>query len=78
MQDCFKLHKSKETMRPKPTDKSIRYVIRQLEKDAGLVAKEMHVTRRRVQRLWAEYLKTGVTHQQRQADQPRSASSQSA
>ncbi len=75
MQDYFKLHKSKETVRPKLTDKSIRYVIGQLEKgtDTGTVAKEMHVTRRHVQRLWAEYLRTGTAHRQRPAGQPRSA-----
>ena len=47
------------------TDKSIRYAIRQLEKgrDTKTVAKELNVTQRRIQWLWAEYLKTGViTH----------------
>ena len=60
-------------MRPKLTDKPIRYIVRQLEKDrdAKVVAEEFDVTQRHVQRLWAEYLKTGTAHIQRPAGQPK-------
>ena len=55
------------------TDKSIRYIIRQLEKGRGtkVVAEEMKVSRRHVQRLWAEYLKTGTAHTRAEWDGPR-------
>ncbi len=71
-QEYIKLHKSNEKMKPKMTDKSIRYAIRQLEKgrDTKTVAKELNVTQRHIQRLWAEYLKTGVIHTQRPAGRP--------
>ncbi len=60
-------------MLPKLTDKSIRYIILEMKKgkDAGIVAREMHVTRRHVQRLWAEYIKTGVEHQQCPPGRPK-------
>ena len=59
-------------MKPKITDRSIRYAIQQLEKGRGtrVVAEELGVTQRHVQRLWAEYLKTGKTHVQRPAGRP--------
>ena len=49
------------------TDKSIRYIIRQLEEGRGakVVAKEVKASQRHVQRLWAEYLKTGMTQGRR-------------
>lgn len=72
MQDYFKLHKSKKTMKPKLTDKSILYAIRQLEKgrDTKTVAEEIMVTQRHVQRLWAEYLKDGTVHVQIPSGRP--------
>ena len=59
-------------MKPKLTDRSIRYAIRQLKKgrDTRVVAEELGVTQRHIQRLWAEYLKTGKTHVQRPAGRP--------
>ena len=49
-----------------PADKSVRYIIRQLAKGRRIkvVAEEMKVSQRHVQRLWAEYLKTGTVHVQ--------------
>ncbi len=60
-------------MRPKLTAKSIQYVISQMKngKDTDTVAKEVHVTQRHIQRLWAEYLKTGTAHQQIPAGRPK-------
>ena len=48
-------------------DKSIRYIIRQLSKGryTKTVAEEMKVSQRHVQRLWAEYLKTGTAQRSR-------------
>ena len=56
-------------------DKSIRYIIRQLKKgrDTKVVAEEMKVSQRHVQRLWAEYLKTGTAHIQGRAGRPKGA-----
>lgn len=47
-----------------PTGKSIRYIVRQLEKGRGIkvVAREMKVSQRHVQWLWVECLKTGTAH----------------
>ena len=61
-------------MRPKLSDRSIRYLIRQLEKgrDTKVVVGEVNVTQRHVQRLWAEYLKTETAHAQRLAGRPKS------
>lgn len=57
------------------TDKSIRYIIRQLEngRSTMVVAKEMKVSQRHIQRLWAEYLKTGTAHTQGRAGRPKGA-----
>ena len=57
------------------TDKSIRYIIRQLKKgrDTKVVAEEMKVSQRHVQRPWAEYLKTGTAHIQGRAGRPKGA-----
>ena len=59
-------------MKPKLTDKAIRYAIRQREKCRGtrVVAEELGVTQRHIQRLWAEYLRTGKVHEQRPAGRP--------
>ena len=53
-------------MKPKLTAKSIRYAIRQLEngKSTKVVAKELGVSQRHIQRLYAEYKKTGIIHSQ--------------
>ena len=61
-------------MRPKLSDRSIRYLIRQLEKgrDTKVAAGEIDVTQRHVQRLWAEYLKTETAHIQRLAGRSKS------
>ena len=57
------------------TYKSIRRIIRQLEKgrDTMVMAKEMKVSQRHIRRLWAEYLKTGTAHIQGQAGWPKGA-----
>ena len=70
--DGSKLHESRERMAPKLTDRVIRYAIRQLKKGRGtrVVAKELGVTQRHIQRLWAEYAKTGNMHVQRPAGRP--------
>ena len=59
-------------MKPKLTDKTIRYTIRQLRKGRGtrVVAEEFGVTQRHSQRLWAEYIRTGNVHVQRPAGRP--------
>ena len=46
------------------TDKSIRYIIGQIKKGRGtkVVAEELNISQRHVQRLWAEYVKTGMIH----------------
>ena len=68
-QDCFRLHGSREKMKPKLTDKATCYAIRQPEKGRGTraVAEELGVTRRRIQRLRAEHLRTGKARVQRPA-----------
>ena len=73
LREYFKLHGSKEEMRPKLTDNPIRYIIGQLEKgkDSGTVAGELRVAQRHVQRLWAEYRKAGTVHVQRLAGRPK-------
>ena len=70
--DYFRLHRSKGTMKPKLTDKSIRYAIRQLEKgrDTRTVAKEIGVIQRHVQRLWMEYRNDSRIHLQGQPRHP--------
>lgn len=70
--DYFKLHGSRGRVRPKITDRSIRYANRQLERGRGtkVVAEELNVTQRPIQRLWAEYCKTGTVHVQRLAGRP--------
>ena len=53
-------------------DRSMRYIISQMKKGrgTGVVAKELKVSQRHVQRLWAEYLKTGKAHVQGRAGRP--------
>ena len=52
------------------TDKAIRCAIGQLEKGKGTkaVAEEINVTQRHVQRLWAEFNRTGSIHVQQPAE----------
>ena len=59
-------------MKQKLTDRAIRYAIRQLKKGRGtrVVAEELGVTQRHIQRLWAEYLSTGKVHVQIPAGRP--------
>ena len=54
-------------------DMSMRYIISQMKKGrgTGVVAKELKATQRHVQRLWAEYLKTGKAHVQGRAGRPK-------
>ena len=54
------------------TDKAIRCAISQLEKGKGTkaVAEEINVTQRHVQRLWAEFNRTGSIHVQQPAGLP--------
>ena len=67
-----RLHESREKMKPSLTDRAIRYAIRQLKKGRGtrVVAEELGVTQRHIQRLWAEYLRTGKVHVQLPAGRP--------
>ena len=55
------------------TERSIRYIIRELKKDRGtrVLAEEMNVSQRRIQQLWAEYQRTGKAHTQGRAGRPR-------
>lgn len=59
-------------MKPKLTDKAIRHAIRQLKKGrrTRLVAEELGVTQRYVQRRWAEHTRTGRAHARRPAGRP--------
>ena len=61
-------------MKQKLTDKSIRYIIRELKKGKStkMLSEEINVTQRQVQRLQAEYLKTKTVHIQRPAGRPKS------
>ena len=54
------------------TNKTIRYAVRQLEKGkyTKTVAEEINVTQRHVQRLWAEFNRTGSIHVQQPAGRP--------
>ncbi len=74
-QEYNKLYRSGELTKTMLTDKSIRYIIRQLEngRSTMVVAKEMKVSQRHIQRLWAEYLKTGTVHIQGRAGRPKGA-----
>ena len=49
-------------MGSKLTDRAIRYIVRQMKKGGRTrdVAEETGVTQRHVQRLWAEYRRTGT------------------
>ena len=71
-QEYIRIHKSNEKMKPKMTNKSVRYAIRQLEKGRGTktVAKKIHVTQRHIRRLRTKYLKTKVIHIQHPAGRP--------
>ena len=57
------------------TERSIRYIIRELKKDRGtkVPAEEMDVSQRRIQQLWAEYQRTRKVHTQGRAGRPREA-----
>ena len=57
------------------TERSIRYIIRELKKDrvTKVLAEEMNVSQRRIQQLCAEYQKTGRVHAQGRAGRPREA-----
>ena len=59
-------------MKPKLTNKSIRYAVRQLTrgKTTKTVSEELGVTRRHIQRLWAEYKNTGAAHLQGKPGRP--------
>ena len=73
-EDYFKIHRSKKSMKQKLTDKSIRYIIRELKKGKStkMLSEEINVTQRQVRRLQAEYLKTKTVHIQRPAGRPKS------
>ena len=60
-------------MRPMLTDKSIRYIIRRIKKGKGtkIVAEELNISQRHVQRIWAECVKTGTAHTQGRAGRPK-------
>ena len=55
------------------TAESIRYIIRQIQKGkkTKVVAEELNISQRHVQRLWAEYVKTGTAHTQRNVGRPK-------
>ena len=71
-QDYFKQHNSSGDIKPKPTDRAIRYAICQLKKGRStrVISEEPGATQRHVRRLWAEYSKTGAAHVQRRAGRP--------
>ena len=72
-QEYNKLYRSGESTKTVLTDKSIHYIIRQLEngRDIMVMAEEMKVSQQHIQRLWAEYFKTGTIHIQGRVDGPR-------
>ena len=50
----------------------MRYIISQMKvRETSAVAKESKISQRHVQRLWAEYLKTGKAHIQGRAGRPK-------
>ena len=55
------------------TDKSIRYIIGQIQNGRGtkIVAEELNISQRHVQRLWAEYVKTGKIHSRGNVGRPK-------
>ena len=59
-------------MKPKLTDKAVCHAIRRLEKGRGtrVVAEELGVAQRHIQRLWTEHLRPGKARVQRPAGQP--------
>ena len=72
LENYFKLYRSEDAVVQKLTNRSIRRVIRQLEKgkDTKTVAKEIGVTTRHVQRLWMEYRNEGSIHVQGKPGRP--------
>ena len=72
LENYFKLYGSEGAVMQKLTNRSIRRVIRQLEKgaDTKTVAKEIGVSTRHVQRLWMEYRNEGSIHVQGKAGRP--------
>ena len=75
LQEYNNLYRSEEATGAVLTARSIRYIIRQLKKGRStkVMAEEMKVSQRHVQRLWAEYLKTGTAHIQGKAGRPKGA-----
>ena len=75
LQEYGKLYGSEVVANSVLTDKSIRYIIRQMKKGrrSKVVAEEIKVSQRHVQRLWAEYRKTGIVHTQGQVGRPKSS-----
>ena len=61
-------------MKPKLTNRSIRYIIGELKKGKStkMLSEEINVTQRHVQRLQAEYVRTKTVHIQRPAGRPKS------
>ena len=72
-QDYNRLFGSDRAVRPKLTDRAIRYIVRQMKKGRRTkdVAEETGVTQRHVQRLWAEYRRTGTLPALGSAGRPR-------
>lgn len=75
-----KLYSSGESAWVMQADKSIRYIIRHLEKGrcARMVAEEMNVSQRHVQRPRAEYLKAEAARIQGRTGRPEGADSSNA
>ena len=61
------MYRSKKPMKPKLTNRSIRYIIGELKKSKStkMLSEEINVTQRHVQRLQAEYVRTKTVHIQR-------------
>lgn len=72
-QEYNKLYGVRDVTGPMLTDKSIRYAIKQIKMGRGtkVVAEELNISQRHVQRLWAEYIKTEKVHIQGHAGRPK-------
>ena len=68
------MYRSKKPMKPKLTNRSIRYIIGELKKGKStkMLSEEINVTQRHVQLLQAEYVRTKTIHIQRPAGRPKS------
>ncbi len=77
VKEYYRLYRSK-IIRKYLTEKSIRYIIAQCKQGrrTATIAYEMNVTQRHIQRIWAEFRKTGVPHVQKTPGRHSSAPSE--